>query len=158
MTGSTWLDSVPFTPDGQPFTALFIVNLAVQGNYYLMDDINGSNRIAVLDDGPGPYVFAGTTLAALGGLPTGTACVYGCLFNSVSSEVYVDNMTTPILSGDTGTGTLNSIRIGARWAMDSGMIGTLAEVIIFNGILTPTDKANLVDYLNVTRAYGIPVT
>jgi hypothetical protein len=38
------------------------------------------------------------------------------------------------------------------------LIGTEAEIIVWGGILSATDKANLVTYLNTTRAYGITVT
>lgn len=92
------------------------------------------------------------------GLQNGTPAVIMVEDDGAAARIFVDDLSTPqaaaasLVSPDTGYSLL---------AGDAGILpinGSLAEVIFFGGILTPTDKANLVTYLNATRAYGIPVT
>ncbi len=72
--------------------------------------------------------------------------------------LYVNDLTTPLATGTTVLGAGTGYDLGRGNAGVAAMTGRQAEVMIFAGILSSTDRANLVTYLNVTRAYGIPVT
>jgi hypothetical protein len=106
------------------------------------------------------YNAAFGTVSATGPLGAPTAIMFedDGTASAAAARLYFNDLTTSagfsttsmtaapgfdLLKADAGVGNLN---------------GSEAEVVIFAGILTPSDKANLVRYLNVTRAYGIAVT
>ena len=77
-----------------------------------------------------------------------------------AAKLFVNNLSVPVGTGITEGGAApTQYGLGTGIALgDIEFTGTMAEVMVFAGILTPTDKANLVTYLNVARAYGIAVT
>ena len=75
-----------------------------------------------------------------------------------AAKLYVDNLSTPALTGLAAATSDFGFDIGEASSGIGSLTGRCAEVIIFGGILTPTDVANLKTYLNTTRAYGIAVT
>ena len=116
---------------------------------------------------------------------SGEAAVYGPTNGALSSGLSAASPCAILVTDDgTGGGAATKIFVGdlttaavsdvTRWesstllALGSGgtggfsgygrLVGKLAEVIVFGGILTPTDKVALVTYLNTTRAYGLGVS
>jgi hypothetical protein len=78
---------------------------------------------------------------------------------AAACSVFVNNLSTPAASGITVfSGIGNGIDIARGAAGVPNLTGSIAEVIVFAGILPPADLINLKAYLNTTRAYGIAVT
>jgi hypothetical protein len=76
-----------------------------------------------------------------------------------AGKIYVNSLSGAAGgSGLTNWGSTTEIDLGLDVVAAGQLVGKLAEVIVFGGILSAGDKANLVTYLNVTRAYGIGVT
>jgi hypothetical protein len=78
-----------------------------------------------------------------------------------AARLYINNLNTPVgtaTSAFGSSGTIDRFALGFGTAGVSHRAGATAEVALFGGILAPTDKTNLVSYLNATRAYGIALT
>lgn len=76
-----------------------------------------------------------------------------------AAKLFVNNLATPIATNTTLVGsTIVRLNLGFGIAGVSDLSGREAEVIVFDGVLPPTDKAKLVNYFNTTQAYGLPIT
>jgi hypothetical protein len=77
-----------------------------------------------------------------------------------AATIYRNNLGSA--SGTFATSVWSSMtRIDLLSGYGSGftfLTGKIAEVIVWGGVISATDKTNLVNYLNVTRAYGLGVT
>lgn len=75
-----------------------------------------------------------------------------------AGKLYYNDTSTPIATAVTNWGSTTELHIGLDAAAVGKLVGKHAEIIVFGGIPTAPDIANLVTYLNTTRAYGIAVT
>lgn len=77
---------------------------------------------------------------------------------AAAAKIYVNDLSTPAATTTTMFNAANGLDIGSGAGLVPNFTGKWAEIIIFDGVLTPTDVDDLKDYLNTTRAYGIAVT
>jgi hypothetical protein len=78
-----------------------------------------------------------------------------------ASKLFVNDLTTPAATSTTAWGAAGpraGLDIGRGTAGVSDASGPRAEFMAYDGILSPTDKANLRAYLTTTHPYGIAVT
>jgi hypothetical protein len=74
-------------------------------------------------------------------------------------KMYDKNLTTPVGTAATPHWESNTfLDVGTAPGFASPCVGSIAEIIVFGGLLSGTDVANLRTYLNTTRAYGLAVT
>ncbi len=139
-------------PYAQPLTIYAVLQWTAQGFQYLMDDIDASSRVAILDNFPGVYIYAGASLTN-GTLANGVAMVYCAVFDGVSSAVYINDHTTPVLTGDAGTNALKSIVVGANNALANSFDGKLAELVAYSGSHDATQRGTFFTYAGAR--YGI---
>jgi len=147
-----------------PISILIIGESSLAGSQALISDGAGVNMI--WDNGSNEVFYQGASNSPTAPRATSPSAV---LFSDDGSgsasaaKLFVNDLTTP---GGTDSSRFvapggspgNRLNIAHGVAGVSDPIGKIAEVMVFAGILTPTDKANLKTYLNSTRAYGIPVT
>jgi hypothetical protein len=141
------------TAPGAPITIVVVGKASANVAY--LSGINAAGNL-LWQFGASAQYYNGPSVSASN--PTSTPAVLMFEDDGATSGLFLDDLTTPagssgsvvtadtgynLMTGDAGVGPLN---------------GSMAEVMIFAGILSPTDRANLAAYLNTTRAYGIPVT
>jgi hypothetical protein len=86
---------------------------------------------------------------------TGLPTVYAGLSNNTTSKLY-QNALTPVSSGSQGgPGDVSSFFFGSNVGSGLFLNGKIAEMIIYSGILSPTDFAKVMNYLG-TR-YNITI-
>lgn len=74
-----------------------------------------------------------------------------------AAKIFVNDLSTPVATGPTNWGTATSFNLGLDVVAVGRLVGKIAETIVFGDIPTAPDFVDLVDYLNTSRAYGIPV-
>lgn len=78
--------------------------------------------------------------------------------DGATANLYVNDFTAPSVSGATWlTGGTTGFDLGIGVAGVGNLVGKIAEIMVFGGLLTPTDLTNLRTYLNTTRAYGLGI-
>ena len=137
----------------QPDTIFFVAKATGTADWYLIGD--DSSHIFV---GQTPTnniaIYAGGSVIADAVNHSGAFHVFTGIFNGGSSAVYVDG--TSVASGSAGTNQLQQIcvmsnSVGSPSAFSPGDI---AEIIIYNTALSPTDRASVTNYLKTK--YAIP--
>jgi hypothetical protein len=77
--------------------------------------------------------------------------------SGTAARIFLNDLTNPVASGATCASADTGYNVITGDAGVGPLNGSEAEIIFWSGILSPADKAKLVTYLNVTRAYGLPV-
>lgn len=86
-------------------------------------------------------------------------CVMMYEDTGAASALYLNALSAALVTGGgVFDAAITGFDIGQGVAGVGGLVGKVAEIIIWGGVLDATDKANLVTYLNTTRAYGLGVT
>jgi hypothetical protein len=112
----------------------------------------GTSALKIFANGSG---VSGTTAWS------GASAVLG-EWNGASSRLYFNNFTTPLASGTVGGGSAGSQGSMTLFAKNvstgggSSWNGSVAEIIAYSGILSPTAKAQLRLYLN--SRYQLSIT
>lgn len=151
QSGGAWSSS----PD-HPIT-IVIVGQAAASGAILCERTGGSPYNLLWVTGSGKidfYTYADVTSTSSVTSPS----VMMLTDDETDAKVYVGDLTTAQSTASSLIGTGTGFDIGLTCAGVTPMVGKLAEIIIFGGMLTPTDKVNLADYLNNTRIYGLGVT
>ncbi len=71
--------------------------------------------------------------------------VYVGIFNGASSKIWIDG--TNVVTADPGANGFTGIKIGANWTGAARFVGDVAEVIVYGGALSDTDRNALETYL-----------
>ncbi len=145
------------TTPAAPISIVFIGE-ATSGNKGALGDTTAND---LLWSSSGTWAFYSG-----GNLDSGVACTSpsAVLFTDdgtgggSAAKIYVNNLSTPAATSATAFLAANGLNVGNGAGAVPNLTGKWAEIIVFDGVLTPTDVANLVTYLNTTRAYGIAVT
>jgi hypothetical protein len=143
-----------------PFTAPFslvIVGHAASLSAFVAD--GGSNMVwaDAAGSGKAEYYVSGNRLTAtsLVTSASGTLITDDGTGGASAAKIYVNSFGTPQTTRTTiadASGTVMDLMRSHSGV--SQLDGTLAEVILWSGILTPTDASNLVTYLNGLYALG----
>ncbi|HZU84171.1 MAG TPA: hypothetical protein VE987_14680 [Polyangiaceae bacterium] len=152
FNGSQYLVTGTFTtPITQP-TTRFIVGLATgSGPDYIIDSINPSLQYSVSAP-PGSIVqFNGGTLSI--GANFAVPGIVIIVDNGASSSCVLG--TTVLNSGNAGPNGATGLTIGAYAGTGFNLTGTIAEIIIYNRVLSATEIQAVAGYLQ--QRYGIPV-
>lgn len=87
-------------------------------------------------------------------LPEGPLNLMACASESGNDSAYLNG--TQVINANVGavlSSTQTSLEIGSWWGDDRYFTGDIAEVVVWDHILTPAERENWNNY--VTRAYGI---
>lgn len=115
----------------QPITWYRVTRIASplpDGSYYFDGDPVGYKRQAWLNSG-GVQVIYANAFGLPGSLPTAQTVVVCIVFDGVSSDLFLDDPTTPVASGNAGDSGLNGITLGARYTDE----GFAAHKLVANG-------------------------
>ncbi len=124
---------------------------------------DGSTGDMIFKSGGNVYFYG----AAQGSSPLATATVTSpcCIMftddgtgGGSAAKIYVNDTTTVAAAGPTNWSSTTVFDVGQDVVAVGKLIGKIAELIVFGGVLTAPDVAHLVTYFNSTRAYGIAIT
>jgi len=79
--------------------------------------------------------------------------VYAAQFNGAASALYIDNSQTAAASGTVGAGSLTDLAVGSESGTANFLTGKIAEVIVYNSVISPIQRSTLFAYLG--SRYGI---
>jgi hypothetical protein len=122
---------------------------------------NGVDSNMVFKSAGNAYFYG----AAQGSAPFGAATVTApcCIMYTDdgtgavdAAKIYVNDLANPIGTGSTNWASTTGLHLGLDVVAVGKLQGKQAEIILFGGVLA-ADLPDLVNYLNVTRAYGIGV-
>lgn len=121
-------------------------------------DGGGSNRqlIHTVSSGVVYNMFAGTELSS--GINLSGPHAFCCVFNSTTSNFYIDASQTPIVTGNAGTDgwiTTAANAIGRTQGSATGVVGEIAEIIAFPGADTAAQRAAMFAYFE--WYYSLPL-
>ncbi len=160
MSAKTMVTGTFAAPTAQPFTIYTVFRYSVSGNRFIYDDIDGTNRVALLDDAAtpaSPYIFAGNSVDGSGGdMPVDVTHVVCAVFNGASSAAYVSRYSTAAVTGDAGANTLTSLRIGDKFDLSSPFAGDIAEIDAYSGAHDATARQTVMEALG--GLYGVSIT
>lgn len=135
------------TPLSQPST-IFVVGSATtsSGNHFFVDGITSRNTIHF--DGAAAdklALFAGTVLGSTVTQPLATS-VMTAQYSGASSQLWVNGVS--VLTGNPGAQALDGVTLGAGAGGTSNFLaGQIAEVVIYNRVLTATERLQVEKYL-----------
>jgi hypothetical protein len=154
FSGSQGLQTGNWTsPITQPCTYV-IVGKGGQNAKYFIDSLNGAVQMALYDSLGYLQLYSPS--------PRGTAYLDGypgimiVQWNSPSSTYFNGNQNTPVLIGNTGTNGAAGLTIGNYAGMTAAAGSTIAEILVYNRVLTSTEIININNYLSVK--YNITIT
>lgn len=143
----------------QAVTIYMCFRQTAASNYFLFDDSDGTSRIALLDNAgspASPYVHAGADLLGTGGdMPINTTHVLCIVANGASSAVYVSRYNTAAVSGNAGSNSLQSFKLGARFNDVNYMHGAVAELIAYSGAHNAATRQTAMQ--GIGNMYGVSV-
>jgi len=152
--GGDYLDTSTFSSALSQPNSIFIVGefSAIPTEMMIDSIVAGDRTIIYSGAGPENRLFAGANLN--GGTTDANPHIYEGLFNSPNSELLVDGVSEA--TGDAGTDGMPSLRVGSDInAVANFLTGTIAEVIVYNALVSPVDRTLIRNYLS-TR-YSITV-
>lgn len=131
----------------QPSTVFVVVRPdVVTGTKSIVDSNSGAiSAIRIFNSNyelhSGSQLFGGAATAGA------TEIVIG-EFNGASSKIFINNGTTAANTGNAGTNARAGIRVGLDFTGGAPFDGKVFEVIIYNKILSSTERQQVYDYLN----------
>jgi hypothetical protein len=154
------------TPLQQPSTWVVVATCTSGGgDSYLIDSNDATTGQTILYSGGTTVTISANGGSVSATTPwTGTCALLG-EWNGSSSNLYFNDFTTALASGTVGggsagsQGSLSVLMQNPNHGSGPGPVswaGSLAEVIAFSGILSPTQKAQLRLYLN--SRYNLSIT
>ncbi len=99
---------------------------------------------------------AGTSNSSSTTFTAGNDYVIAAYFNTTSSQVFVNNATTAVGSGNSGSNQLTGLTIGTNKSGSSGFNGLISEVIVYNRPLKMQERKDVMNYLS--KKYKISVS
>jgi hypothetical protein len=141
--------AIPSFSLSQPIT-MFVAGSSTNANFLI--DGSGTNRLALYRQaGVSWTLFSGAILN--GGTSDTNWHSFRTVSNSTSSSIHVDNSL--ITSGNAGTQTVASgLWLGASSGTSFFLAGQIGEVLLYGGLLTAGNIANLTAYLKAK--WGTP--
>lgn len=119
----------------------------------LIDGNSSSNpqRMVVQIRTPGTWFSCGTGGAEVSDFaypgPGTPYYVHHCVFSPTAGAIYIDNVLTAG-PGNSGNSALSvGIIVGGGFAGFGGLVGDIAEFIIYDRIITATERTNIYNYL-----------
>jgi prepilin-type N-terminal cleavage/methylation domain-containing protein len=102
-------------------------------------------------------LYAGTSNCSVSNnFEIGSDYIIAGYFNGNLSKVFVNSATTETGSGDAGTNSLSGLTIGTDKNGESGFIGLISEIIVYNRPLKLQERKDIMNYLS--KKYKISVT
>jgi len=137
----------------QPMTFFTVCQMTNTTNGgYIFDSTSAGNRMAFIAYGGGkPVMFAGVELSNAVTTTFTSPGLHGGVFNGSSSLMFSNG--TQSASGNAGTQGATGLIIGARYTLNQNWVGHICELLIYNGVLTTTDRQNIEGYL--ARKWGL---
>ena len=145
--GNDFLDSAVFgAPLPQPSTIVCVGNTVDDVDFYSFLDATTAGDRNVLQSAAGALgtrVFAGVILTAP--VLLSSPSVMMVEFDGINSSLRVNRFSSTDVVGDAGGQSLPSLRIGLDIGV-SGLVGSIAEVIGVDGILSADERVALLQY------------
>lgn len=154
-----WLKTASFAL-AQPLTAVLIYKPRAHpsSTRQVLAEGAGFDRIFAHTSGGNPSMTFGTALGGTQFLTLGTPRIVRCIANGASSSMVFDNgKGTTSAAGNVGAGAIaGGLQIGGENGSGFAPSCDVAEVILYNRVLTAPELANLEGYLS--EKYGIAIT
>lgn len=138
----------------QPNTIFIVLKKAAVAAAFhrYLDGITSTDRHLLGDDGATLQMFAGESLYA--GTPDTDAHIFMMELNGASSALHMDG--SEIGSGPAGAHGITGLTIGAAYTGTFGLHGDIAEVIVYDRVLTSLEITNVNNYLAGRYAIAVP--
>lgn len=165
FNGSTQFLSLSSSPLVAPCTVIVCGNTTAQaGQGDILED--GVSTELIVSAAPSQIgAYAGTALVSP--IATSSPFVVGAVYNGASSSIYQNAPFAPIVAGTTGAGAVGgaSCSIGASTGPSNFFNGTIAEVLVYNSVLSAAQLRQVFAYLqgkyalaNVTLDFVNPLS
>lgn len=150
--GTDWLDTIAFSsPIAQPNTIFIVGDASAIGgaerNFFLQTpnldasgDVNSFENVS-----SGWRISAGVNLT--GGTEDTNVNLFEAIYNGVSSSLDINGSN--VLSGNTGADPMKDMRVGNHSNGVIGLTGKIAEIIVYNALLSAGDRTLVRSYLNM---------
>lgn len=130
----------------QPTTVFLAADTSTAASDYYFDSANTSNRqTSFLSGGNDVQMFAGAVLGFSGNPGSGTFDQLTFLFDTTSSEFWVNGTSQG--TGSVGSQTMVGFTEYARFNGAQASIGDVGEIIIYDKELTTTERQQVETYL-----------
>lgn len=134
-----------WTAISQPFSVIWIGYSSVPAATAIMfDGIGAVPRVAGYFGGGFTGMYAGTDVLLNQNYQLNSAGLYVANFNTTSSELFVNNVTTPIASGNANVNTMNTLRLFADNNGLTALTGVTAEFLV-TPLLSAAERAAFVN-------------
>ncbi len=152
MHSGTWASALT-----QAFTVYVVGNVTAVSGSTLFFFNSSSDKAWVIsrDNGAaGPQsslaMYAGTTLAtsSLSAPQLNAKSILCCVFNGASSSGYVNSIATTYCTGQVGSVGVTDAVLGAYAGGGLALAGKMAEVIVYSGGHSATDRGTVLSYLS----------
>lgn len=140
----------------QPATVICLWNTtANNASQHVLDGTTSGNRMILRYVSSTVSMFSGGNIAYPLAAPFPFR-VSGLMFNGASSSIYENAVLKT--AGDAGSNTLTGLSIGGRWDLTANFYfrGQMAELIIYDRLLTPQEYMDVLAYLQ--QKYTPPVS
>lgn len=151
------------TTVAQPMTVFMVVNnfISPRGSY-MLDGIDATNRLAVLDGNDGATnslnEYAGSSVLTPGyGMLLGGAHDYQISVNGATSNGYVDD-THIYTNQDLGSLGVAGFTLFDRYTQLTQGAGDMAEMIVYTKTLTSTERLQIETYLAAKYGLTLPAS
>lgn len=152
--GDDYLDGANFSSALAQPTTFFIVGDVPTTPQNFIDRAGGAGRYSFGRSAADKFsMYQGTSLNST---PSGDANIniFEGVFNGASSEMFLNG--TSIASGDAGTDSTDSIRIGDNIVLTGGLTGKFAELVIINGEAPAGDRTSFRNYASSRYNITLP--
>jgi hypothetical protein len=130
----------------QPNTAFCVFNISTSGANYCFDSTNSSYRNRIVREADNNmYVHAGTGLSGYSAPSPVAAAIVTGIFNGTNSQIYKNYEIKA--TGNAGTESMSGIRVGANAAAATFLTGKIAEIIIYDALLSGIEIGRVNRYL-----------
>lgn len=112
-----WLQTAAWTNLGQPTSVamLFRFTSTPSGNEVLFQGRSAAAVHAVIRLSGAFWIYGGAGTVTGGSTDNTAEHLLVAEYDGASSDLYVNNMTTPVATGNTGTNVLQGLTVGARY-------------------------------------------
>lgn len=143
-----------------PAITILVVGEAAASSSFLGDST--TNNMVYANATPNEAVYGAVAGANVGTGNPATPCAV--MYTDSGSggsaaNIYINDLDTPTFTGATIFDGATRLDLLSGFGGGFGsLVGKLAEIIVWGGVINATDKGNIVTYLNATRAYGLGIT
>lgn len=145
--GPEYLSNTAIADTAQPFTAFVVTrndDTAVV-KWILTGSTTTANRALIRTNASEIQAIDMGTVLSGGTMSTTLLGVSTSVINSTTSQLFLNGSSQG--SGDAGANNLQDIRIGANHAAANGWSGDIAEIIIYNSVLSTANRELVEAYL-----------